>query len=423
MHTDGACGVDENMSEESADLGAMRESPEENSSGLFCPMGLRTQLVNRSVLSTQPIQPGQPGYNVPVAPMAPIQPTTRRSIGPIQTPRHISVQCDDNIRLFDTRREDNVRGLDAMREDMPHMRSPNLRTNSFNQANQCIQNNQTNQPNLFNQTIQTSLSNQFNIPSLTPSRATSLTLETTMSDSRKRKRENISTHPSITDIMKNLERIDQQQNLDIASRDSEIMRLKLQLSDMRSIDDVTAGEQRVGQTMAQSSAALQLEVVGLKKVKMESEYRLRELEEELRKKEEELQAADSWHTDKEVMEEKYKNMTNHLTSAQEQVSRFMDAFNREAANRNDLVKKLESQERFNVKLSKDLKKKNEEVRMGGEGRERYVKLAGAVRGLFGHVEMQAMSGEAFGDVGKALKRVRDLVMEGDGVVGGGGGGK
>lgn len=192
---------------------------------------------------------------------------------------------------------------------------------------------------------------------------------------------------------------------------------------MRSIDDVTAGEQRVGQTMAQSSAALQLEVVGLKKVKMESEYRLRELEEELRKKEEELQAADSWHTDKEVMEEKYKNMTNHLTSAQEQVSRFMDAFNREAANRNDLVKKLESQERFNVKLSKDLKKKNEEVRMGGEGRERYVKLAGAVRGLFGHVEMQAMSGEAFGDVGKALKRVRDLVVEGDEAVKGGGGGK
>lgn len=46
-----------------------------------------------------------------------------------------------------------------------------------------------------------------------------------------------------------------------------------------------------------------------------------------------------------------------------------------------------------------------------------------MRGLFGHVEMQAMSGEAFGDVGKALKRVRDLVMEGDGVVGGGGGGK
>ncbi|TLD20138.1 Aldo-keto reductase [Venturia nashicola] len=428
------------MSETSADAEAMEV--EEGNGSLFCPMeDVSTHLSTPSAQRFRPNQqsqlghPSQQGQSTnsghpnqqgqitqpgQVAPMAPMQRTTRRSIDPGQTPRHFSVQRDDNRQRDDMSRQryDHARNPDVMRDDTPLGRSPSAK---FNQPNQSIQTGQTIQPN---QQFQTNQSYQDNQPEQT---IPTQTLDLTTTSARKRKREAISTHADMSTILKSLERLDQQQTLDLASRDSEIMRLKLQLSDLRSLttthETASSHMSRRGETMAQQTASLRTQVSELRRFKVDAEYKIHELEDSLEQKEAEIQAAEDWTADKATVEDKMCDKEAQLAQAQEQVSRFMDAFHREAALRQELVKKLESGERFNGKLAKDLKKKNEEVRRGSEDRERYIKLSGAVRGLFTYIQMETMSSDKFGDVGKALKRVRDLVFDDDERVDGGGDGK
>ncbi|KAE9988921.1 hypothetical protein EG328_005631 [Venturia inaequalis] len=419
----------ERLRGESVDAGAMEV--DEGDASLFCPMGeaesvqatsLSVSASARSVQQGQMIQQQgqrgqQPNQNAYVAPMAPMQPTTRRAVGPAHTPR----QRDDNNRHFDNRRDDNVRNMDSMLEDTPLGRYPVAQSMQQSPSKQAYQATQSyHQANHFNQPMQNQSPSQAPLPTQTFDLATA--------DTRKRKRKTLSNHQDMSSIMRSLERLDQQNSLDIASRDSEIMRLKLQLSDLRSLTASTEnedarGRSQNGQTMAQQTASLRAEVTSLRQYKVSAEYKIQDLELALQDKESEMQAADDWSSEKELMEGKMHDKEAQLAQAQEQVSRFMDAFNREAALRHDLVKKLESGERFNVKLSKDLKKKSEEVRLGGEGRERYVRLSGAVRGLFTHIQMETMSTEEFGDVGKALKRVRDLVFGQDEQINGGGVGR
>ncbi|QDS71515.1 hypothetical protein FKW77_004979 [Venturia effusa] len=399
----------EDLSEEAAIASAMEmESPETDGS-LFVPMAESTQLhdqpdqpfhSDQSIHTAQParlVQSNrslQPNQNISIAPMMPTRPSSRRSIGPVQTPR----QRDDDGRQFEIRHDDDAQNSALMRGNTSHTHSPKLPNN------------------LSVQTFQVNEANQSNHPSHASS-PTPLppTFELTAFESRKRKRETLSTHQSMAEILRSLERLDQQQDLDIASRDSEIMRLKLQLSDMRSLtlsaENKEDRQGRKGETITQVMASLREEIAGLKKGKVENEYRIRDLEESILEKDAEILAAEDWHSDKETLEEKLRTMETQLSTSQFQLSRLLEAFARETTLRTTLHKNLESQERFNVKLSKDLKKKSEDVKMMGEEREKYVQLSGAVRGLFGHVQMETMSSESFGDCGRALKRVRDLVVD------------
>lgn len=168
-------------------------------------------------------------------------------------------------------------------------------------------------------------------------------------------------------------------------------------------------------TMAQQCASLRSEVSSLKKANSDSDWQIRELEEQLQAREDESVAHEEWENEKVEWEAQMRVMEDQLQAIQTQASQFMDAFSRETALRTEIKSKLDTQEKFTTKLSKDLKRKSEELKeeLSSRSKEKYVCLAAAVRGLFGHKQMEAMSGEAFGDVGKALKKVKDLVEEGE----------
>lgn len=450
---------EDKMGEESVDAGAgamEMEVEEGNDGSLFCPMGSSPiQGPNQFIPQGQTFQPyhqgqtfqafqqgqsiqdrhqGQSGYPVQqgrslqpghIAPMAPMQSTSRRSVGPGETLRRYSVQRDDNARQFDNRYQDgNAGNFDAMREDTPYGRSSTRQTSKSYQSNQPDQPNQALNPNQFNQSNQALASRA---PSQTP--FPTQTFDLTTSDSRKRKRETLSNHQDISSIIKSLERLHQQQTLDIASRDNEIMRQKLQLSDLHSLTTHNSENQSTypnnpgGETMAQQIASLRTEVASLRQQDLSSSHKIQDLQHLLHSAETELEACSTWTTTKSHLEAKMYEKEGQLSQAQEQVSKFMEAFRREAALRGDVVKKLESGERFIVKLAKDLKRKDEELRLGREGREKLGRLQAAGRGLFSHIQMETMSGEKFGDVGQALKRVKDLVFEEGEEENGGGNGK
>jgi chromosome segregation ATPase len=165
--------------------------------------------------------------------------------------------------------------------------------------------------------------------------------------------------------------------------------------------------------MAQTALSMRSEIASLKKAKLEAEYKIEELNDQLQEKEDEATSHEDWPLEKASLELKVENIQDQLSHAQQQVHRFMDAFNRETELRKAVKSKLETQEKFNVKLSKNLRRKSEELKeeLRRGRRERYKELAGAVRRLFEFKQMDAMSGEAFGDVGRALKRVKDLVAD------------
>jgi hypothetical protein len=261
----------------------------------------------------------------------------------------------------------------------------------------------------------------------TPPTTQSRTLEAQISESRKRKRDPTQPHPDIPSIIKTLERVDQQHKLDLADRDSQILRLKLQLNDLKNADLTHESNEAsgTGATMAQQSASLRAELASLKKEKIEADWKIKELCDQLQTRDDEATAVEDWSHEKISLTQKVSNMEDQLTSAQNQVHRFMEAFNREAALRTEIKTKLDAQEKFNAKLSKDLRKKSEELKgeLNGGTKEKYARLAGAIRGLFEHTQMDVMSGVAFGDVGKALKRIKELVMNEEDQTNGNGNGK
>jgi chromosome segregation ATPase len=200
---------------------------------------------------------------------------------------------------------------------------------------------------------------------------------------------------------------------ELGQKDQEILQLKLQLNDFKNTDlEIEPTNSNYGDTASQQLEALKMENQSLRRLGTERSWRIDELKSQLLQSQSEGTLTD-WLQEKSEFEDQIELLKDQTRAHQSQVQQYMSAWKREQQLREDVKAKLDAEQRHVVKLDKELKKAVEELkieRMEGT-RERYLRLRSAVSGLMAFEQIKGMATETFGDVGRAMKRLKDLITE------------